>query len=157
MVQNARGIANCARAQEGGGRAEPLALFSMLSSMDTRVQTARYGSSRRRCSFLAAAAPASPISGLYRFYKLSYLGRSRVEPLCIGAHTQTACCWVILVAYFWWPTCHGVAYFCGQLNFHPHFSPPPPRGPPGPGHGAGPAPSGTACTETPGKDSNSTP
>ena len=63
MVQNARGHANCARAQEGGGQAEPLVLLSVLSSRDTRVQTARYGSSRRRCSFLAAAAPSSAAEG----------------------------------------------------------------------------------------------
>ena len=101
MVQNARGIANCARAQEGGGRAGPLALLSMLSSRGTRVQTARYGSSRRRCSFIAAAAPASPISGIYRFYPtFVYLARSRAEPMCTGEERQTPCCWSILVAYF---------------------------------------------------------
>jgi len=41
MVQDTRGDANCARAQEGGGRAEPLVLLSVLSSWDTRVQSAR--------------------------------------------------------------------------------------------------------------------
>jgi hypothetical protein len=56
-VQNARGDANFACVQEGGGRAEPLILLSVLSSRDTHVHTVRYGSSRRRCSFLAAAAP----------------------------------------------------------------------------------------------------
>ena len=55
-VQNARGDANCARAQEGGGRGETLVLLSVLSSRDVRVQTVRLGSPRRRCSFLAAAA-----------------------------------------------------------------------------------------------------
>ena len=34
MVQNARGDANCARAQEGGGRGETLFLLSVLSSRD---------------------------------------------------------------------------------------------------------------------------
>jgi hypothetical protein len=51
------GDADCARAQEGGGRAEALVLLSVLSWWDTRGQVARYGSSRRRNSFLAAAAP----------------------------------------------------------------------------------------------------
>jgi len=57
-VQNARGDANCARAQEGGGRGETLVLLSVLSSRAMRAHTARFGSPRRRCSFLAAAAPA---------------------------------------------------------------------------------------------------
>ena len=51
-VQNARGGANFARVQEGGGRAQQLVILSVLSSRDTSVHTARYGSSRRRCSFL---------------------------------------------------------------------------------------------------------
>jgi len=56
-VQNARGDANCARAQEGGVRGETLILFSMLLSRALRIQTAQFGSPRRRCSFLAAAVP----------------------------------------------------------------------------------------------------
>ena len=36
-----------------------------------------------------------------------YLGRSRVEQVCTGVRRQTTCCWVILVAHFWWPTFHG--------------------------------------------------
>jgi hypothetical protein len=57
LVPNARGDADCARAQEGGGRSEARVLLSVLSSWDTRGQTARYGALRRRSSFLAAAAP----------------------------------------------------------------------------------------------------
>jgi len=53
-VQNARGDANVARVHDGGGQAEPLVLVLVLSSRDTHIHTARYGSSRRRCSFLAA-------------------------------------------------------------------------------------------------------
>ena len=56
-VQNARGDANCSRAQEGGGRGETLVLLSVVSSRAMRVQTARSRSPRRRCSFLVAAAP----------------------------------------------------------------------------------------------------
>jgi hypothetical protein len=52
--------------QDGGGRAEQLVLLSVLSSRDTRVQTARYGSSRHLCSFLAAAAPARSQNGQIR-------------------------------------------------------------------------------------------
>jgi hypothetical protein len=65
-VRIARGDANCARAYEGGGRGETLVLLSVLTSRDTRVHTARYGSSRRRCSFLAAAATAWSQNGPIR-------------------------------------------------------------------------------------------
>ena len=57
MVRNARGNANCARAQEGGGGGEALFSVQVLSSWATRVQTARFRSSRRHCTFIAAAEP----------------------------------------------------------------------------------------------------
>jgi hypothetical protein len=57
LVPDARGDADCVRAQEGGGRSEARVLLSVPSSWDTRGRTARYGSLRRRNSFLAAAAP----------------------------------------------------------------------------------------------------
>ena len=67
------GDADCARAQEGGGRAEALVLLSVLSWWDTRGQAARYGSSRRRNSFLAAAAPRVES----KFHKMDRLDRHR--------------------------------------------------------------------------------
>jgi hypothetical protein len=48
MVQIARGYANHSPAQQGGDLAEPVVIMSIQSSRDTRVHTARYGSSRRR-------------------------------------------------------------------------------------------------------------
>jgi hypothetical protein len=76
-VQNERADANCARAQESGGRGKMLVVLSVLLSRNTRVRTARYGSSRRRCSFVATAAPAWSQIGL----KIGWSGSSGRQSL----------------------------------------------------------------------------